>query len=1110
MRKSLILFVFLLSVIVSCNKIEWSDAFKKNKTENSVKNEEKRDAGTKKITISAEPDSGINRLSWLRYPSISPDGSEIAFAFMGDIYIVPSEGGFAHPITSSQTYESSPVWSNDGKTLAFTSNRFGNHDIFTISRDGGEVRRLTYHSANDTPMTFSPDNSKIYFSSPRIGSKESSVFPSRRMPQLYSISVEGGNENLELTVPVLSLKISKDGSKFIYHDNKGYEDEWRKHHTSGITRDIWQYEPGSRKFTKLSDFKGEERNPVFGENGEIFYLSEESGSFNVWKRGAAGQKTQISKFDTHPVRFLSRSENGTLCYTWDGEIYTQKEGEDPKKLDIYSTVERKTSEIRAMLSGQKDFSVSPDGSEAAVILRGEVYVVDIESGTTRRVTNTPNEERWVNFHPDGKKLLYSSFRNGSWNVYEASFNEETDPSFAFATEIKEKEMIANDSNTFQAYYSPDGKKIAYLSERTELRYYDTVKNLHKSLLPGDRNISYVDGDQQYSWAPDSSRIAVIFNGHSRWAGDLGIIDIESGEITNVTNTGTEDYVPKWSGNGEYIAWLSGNEIYAFFLNKKGLDNYRKSADEIAIEKKLEQKKKEKDAAKAAQKPQQKEEPKNPLKKPERVEFDKENTEERIVKLSLAPSKYVEIAPSKDGETLYFLSFDPSSFRIASIALREKKEKPLAALPHPYNLSFWDEPNFVLELDSANTSLFALANEASYKISLADKTPKPISPAAEFSVSKSDEYRYLLDYVWKTINDKFYDKDLHGVDWPKYRDAYAKFIPYINNNYDFTELLSELLGELNASHTGSGYIHMAQMADSTGRLGIFYSTDQRGLKIDEIIANGPLDSAKTQIKPGTYIEKIDGVATNAENIDKLLNRKAGKRVRISLLDTANFKRWDEIVKPTTYRGEYDLLYDRWVKRNRERVEKLSGGKLGYVHIRGMDGASFKTIFDQIMGRFNETEGIVIDTRFNGGGWLHDDLAVLFSGKSYTTYSHRGVKNFGGDPQKQWTKKSILIVSEGNYSDAHLFPYTYRTLGLGKIVGMPVAGTATAVWWPQLIDESIYFGIPQIGIHDTTGKYLENNELIPDYVVPFTPSQMIGGEDPQLEKAVQVLLEEKGGE
>jgi tricorn protease len=1104
MKRATLLFSLIALSFVSCQDL--ADKFKKKVAEN-VPGIEKDIVKIEELVKDLASD-GSNTISWLRYPSISPDGREIAFSFMGDIYITSVNGGYARSLTSASSFESSPVWSNDGKNIAFLSDRHGNFDVFIISVNGGEAKRLTYHSANDTPLSFSHDNSKIYFSSARTGSRESSAFPTRGMPQLFSVSVDGGNDVLEITLPVFDLSISKDGRKFIFHDKKGYENDWRKHHTSSVTRDIWEYLPQDGKFNKISTFEGEDRSPVFfpDETG-IYYLSEKSGSFNVWKLDSGKLETQITKFDTHPVRFLSSSRNGTLCFSYHGDLYTMKEGLEPRKLDIFSPKEIKKHDLRQMLQSAGEIAVNPDGMETALVMRGEIYVVNPETGTTKRITETPGEERWVSFHPEGKKLLYSSFRNGSWNIYETILEDENELYFFASTKIAEKPVIENSFNTFQPSYSPDGKKIAYLKERTELVVYDIEKNLHSTVLNGDRNISYVDGDQEFIWSPDSSRLAVVFLDRDLWSGEIGIVNSDGrGPVVNITNSGSDDTNPKWSSNGQIVSWFNQGEITAFFLNRKGFDNFFLTKEEFDLKKKIEEKKKEKESKeKAVANNAKGKDDKKEEKKTEPVNFDQEKIEKRIVKLSLNPANYLDHTFSPDSETLYYMTMEPAEYKIISLALREKKDKLIASIPRPRNLSYWEKPKFSTILDNSGASLFVIADSKTYKITVADGKMKPVTPAAEFTVDLQKEKLYLFEHVWKTVNDKFYVKEMHNVDWKKYFDEYVKFIPFINNNYDFTELLSEMLGELNASHTGSGYIPQKPLGDDTGRLGIFFSYSPKGVVIDEIMAGSPLDKASSSIKTGTLIEKIDGISPLEENIDFILNRKAGKNVRLSLLDPETSNRWDEIVKPVPYRAEFDLLYARWVEKNRERVETLSKGKLGYVHIRGMNGQSFKEIYNDIMGRYNDREGIVVDTRFNGGGWLHNELSILFSGKSYTRYSHRGVKNFGGDPNNQWTKKTVLVVNEGNYSDAHLFPYAYKTLKLGKIVGMPVAGTSTAVWWPSMLDQTMYFGIPQIGIRDTKDNHLENNQLEPDYLVPVSPEQYIRGEDPQIEKAVTVLLE-----
>lgn len=1107
MMKKLFALALMFLLISSCGDIV--EKFKR-KGRDAQKEKEKN-----AVVINENSFNGIEKgdsgtMKWLRYPAISPDGSEIAFSFMGDIYIASSEGGFARTLTTSPDHESNPVWSNDGKTIAFSSSRFGSHDVFTISKNGGTSKRLTSHSAPDIPYAFSPDNSKVYFSSPRFGTKESSAFPTRGMPQLYSVSVNGGSDILEIPLPVFDLSISKDGKRFIYHDKKGYESEWRKHHVSSVTRDIWEYFPEEKRFNRLTAFNGEDRSPVFDPSGSgFYYLSEKSGSFNIWKNDSTGTKTQITSFDTHPVRFLSVSNNGTLCFSYHGDIYTVKEGQKPSKIEIFSTAEIRKNELRTMLSKVSEIALSPDGTETAMILRGEIYAVNHETGTTKRITHTSNEERWVSFHPEGRKLLYSSFRNGSWNVYESILEDDDELYFFASTKITEKPLIANEYNTFQASYSPDGKKIAYLKERTELVVYDIDKNVHTTVLPKEKNVSYIDGDQEFVWSPDSSRIAVLFLDRDRWSGEIGIVDAAGREnVINITNSGTDDSGPVWNSSGDTLSWKNRGDILGFSLNKAAYDLMLLSKEENDLRKKLEEKneaKKQKKTGIVKNETDKTKEAGKKDKKIEPVKFEKDDIDGRIRKLSLNPASYINYTFSADGETLYFLSMEPAEYKVVSISLREKKDKVIASIPRPRNMSYWYKPNFSLMLDKTGSNIFVLADGKVTRISVADGKIKPVAPAAEFSTDLFKEKKYLFDHVWKTVNDKFYSNEMHKVDWQKYYNEYVQMLPYISNNFDFTELLSEMLGELNVSHTGSGYIFNKHMGDSSGRLGIFFSLNSKGIVVEEIMKGSPLDRFDSRVVQGTVIEKIDGKSTAENDINMLLNRSEGKNVRISLFDPMTSNRWDETVKPVSYRGEFELLYKRWVERNRERVEKLSEGRLGYVHIRGMNGDSFISIYNDILGRYSDREGIVIDTRFNGGGWLHNELSVLFSGKNYTRYSHRGLKNFGGDPTDQWTKKSILIVNEGNYSDAHLFPFAYKTLKLGKIVGMPVAGTSTAVWWPAMLDTTMYFGIPQIGISDTDGNYLENRQLEPDYIVPILPEQYIKGEDPQIEKAVKVLLE-----
>jgi C-terminal processing protease CtpA/Prc len=413
------------------------------------------------------------------------------------------------------------------------------------------------------------------------------------------------------------------------------------------------------------------------------------------------------------------------------------------------------------------------------------------------------------------------------------------------------------------------------------------------------------------------------------------------------------------------------------------------------------------------------------------------------------------------------------------------------------------------MDKKGENLVVATSAKILKIGIKEKKPKPVSYMAEFYLDEDLEREYMFEHVWRQVKKKFYDPGLHGVDWEFYKAEYKQKLAGINNNYDFTEMLSEMLGELNASHTGSGFNPKNDQRDATASLGLFYDFNAGGdgLLVKEIVKKGPFDNSETKLKPGMRIEKINGEPI-LEGVDyfPLLNHLAGKPTLISMYDPDKEERWDETIKPISIRQEYNLLYKRWVENRRKETEQLSDGRIGYVHVRGMNSQSFREVYSEVLGRNYKKEAIIVDTRFNGGGWLHDDLATFLNGEQYASFWPRGHENYGGEPLNKWWKPSIVLIGEGNYSDAHGFPFAYRALGVGKTVGMPIPGTMTAVWWEGLQNSEIYFGIPQLGVKDMDGNYQENKQFEPDIKVAQDYEVVIQGRDQQLEKAVEVLLEE----
>src|SRR5688572_9377350 len=370
------------------------------------------------VVVTSANDSPL----WLRYPAISPDGQPLLFESKGDIWSVPVSGGNAIPLTLSESYEFAPVWSHDGKSVAFASDRYGSFDVFIMPSAGGEAKRLTYHSTREVPSSFTADDKAVLFSAARQDLAAHAQFPVAGMTELYSVPVAGGRVSIVLTTPALDATVSSTGDKILFHDYKGYESDWRKHHTSAVTRDVWVYDTKAKKYTQLSSFKGEDRNPVFDSNDEDFYyLSEQSGSSNVYKSSVRNpaQSVALTRFSNNPVRSLTRARNGTLAFSYDGELYTMTPGGQPKKLAVRIGADGRNAieKILPVSGGMTDARLAPNGKEFAFVFRGEIFVSSIDGKFVKRITNTPWQERSVSFSPDGRSLLFAAEKDNNWNVY---------------------------------------------------------------------------------------------------------------------------------------------------------------------------------------------------------------------------------------------------------------------------------------------------------------------------------------------------------------------------------------------------------------------------------------------------------------------------------------------------------------------------------------------------------------------------------------------------------------------------------------------------------------------------------------------------------------------
>ena len=1102
---------------------------------------------------------------WIRYPAISPDGTTIAFSWRGDLWTVPVSGGEARLLTSHGAYEGWPVWSPGSQHVAFASDRHGQLDVFVIAAGGGVPTRLTFHSADDVPADFASDGSRIFFESDRQHAPQA-LLGQGAFPELYSIGIAGeGRPRQEVTTPVLEADLSADDSLVVYENRTAYENEWRKHQTSSAARDIWTWDREAGTHIRATDFAGEDRDPLWdAETGGVLYLSEQGGSFNVWRLESASESAalspqQVTDHSPHPVRFLSQANDGTIAYGYHGSVWVRGTEGTARQVPITLRADERTNVVERSVEsdGATEMAVSPLGDEVAFVVRGEIFVASTEHGTTRRVTDTVEQERSVSWAPDGRSLYFASERDGSWNLYKSSLVHDDEERFFLSTETVEESVLVTDSETFQPVVSPDGQSLAYLHDRDEIRLLDLGTGKSKTLIPPERNYSYSDGDISYVFSPDAMWLSATYLGHDRWIDEIGLVHLQSGEVHNVSDSGYAEGAPAFSADGTTLffssdrfgershgSWGSESDVMAVSLNREAWDEAQKSLEEWQRARKKERREKGRDRGSREGEDGTMDEDDGdddsdgvePTKLPDPVEVEPEGFDDRLRRMTFLSSSLSSYVPSKDGEAVFFLARVDDKLAVWGSHVRKGETRRLAELGGggPGRRGGGGS----LELSKDGETLFVLSGDGRLaKLDVEGFTRvgngngrgggrggdgggglEPIPYRAELTYDTVAERQHMFEHVWRQVREKFYVEDLHGADWDFLKKEYEPLVADLRHGRDFADLLSELLGELNASHTGGSFRPSGKGSDETASLGLLYDPAYRGagLKVAEVLDRGPADRADSRIAAGTIVTHIDGVELGSESAGvnpwASLNHRQGEKVRLGLSSQgeSGAQSWDEVLEPVSQRDERTLRYEHWIESLRLMTDALSEGRVGYVHVAGMNDRSFRRFYMDTLGPMSDKEALVIDTRWNGGGWLHDDLAAFLQGELYLTFAPRGKTpgSLDGESMMRWTRPSAVLQNEANYSDGHIGPWVIQHLGLAPLVGTPVAGTGTAVWWERLMDGETVFGIPQVGMIAPDGYYMENTQLEPDVLVYNSPESVARGEDDQLKAAVELLLERLG--
>ncbi|PID59311.1 MAG: peptidase S41 [Ignavibacteriae bacterium] len=1033
-----------------------------------------------------------------RFPDINKDGSKIVFSYSGDLWVVPSKGGRAERITIHEAYETNPFWSKDDNKIAFSSNRYGNNDIFIIPSNGGTPTRLTYHSANDNLTDFATDNTLLFSTARNFKEVEWDQ-------ELNFVSANGGTPHLLLDATGKTATKSPD-NKFIAL-SIGWGRVTREAYKGSANYDIWTYDIAKKSFNKLTDFDGHDLLPRWADSKTLYFISSRNGKYNLYKMNIddKGRKIsspeQITNFEDNGIRYFNVSGNGKFIVFEKGtNIYLLNLSDNSiSKVNIeISSDYRFDPVISKNFSNKMDeYSVSPNGKYTAFVVRGEIFLTENnkEKNKTINLTNHPYRDQdpaWLN----DSTLIFISDREGQKDLYMLTSSDNNESNIFKSLKHKTIRITDTPENESSPVVSPDRKSIVYQLGIGELIKADLVQS---GKLSNSQTI--LDGwatPKNISWSPDSKWLAYSLS-DLYFNNEIYIYPLEKNAVPiNVSMHPRNDFLPVWSKDGSKLGFVSQRknnnfDIWFVWLKK---DDWEKTQDDWDEYEESKEDKKDKDSTKV-----------------KTIEIDTENIFERLVQVTSLDGDQTDFQFSDDGETIYFRSKSPTKkgSDIFSIKWNGKDIKELTSSgSNLWNLKTSDDGNY----------LFYNQKGMLNRLDLKSGKNETLPFNAKMEINFSEEKKQKFEESWRALRDKFYDPNFHGQNWDSLKSKYKPWCMAASTDQDFADMYNIMLGQVNASHMGmKSHAAREQLQnDKTGMLGISIEQVENGIKVIHIIDTSPADKNNSRLKVNDIIKAVNGnPITKTTNFYSLLNNKADQKILLNV--ERKGKDLEIAIRPTTsLRKE---LYNQWVERNRKLVDKFSKGKLGYLHIQAMGWNSFERFEREFTARAHGKEGIVIDVRFNGGGWITDYLMTVLNYKQHAYTIPRGAaKNLKIEknkfreyyplgerlPYSAWTKPSIVLCNQNSYSNAEIFSHAYKHLGIGKLIGVPTFGAVISTGGLGLIDGS-FIRLPFRGwFVKADNSNMDLVPAVPDIIVENSPNAKTTENDLQLKKAVEELLKE----
>ncbi len=1046
----------------------------------------------------------------LRFPALNRDGSFIAFSYQGDIWTVPAEGGRAMRLTVHPAYESHPIFSPDGRQIAFSGERYGNEDLFLIPVEGGMVRRLTHHSAADTICSWTPDGDILFTTSRQFRRIE-------RPPEIYSISSRGGTESRRMDTVGFDPALSPDG-KFLAFVRGDANPVFREEYRGPSQRDIWLYHTGTKTYSRLIDFETNDIFPQWGDAGTLYFLSSRSGRYNLYKAkidGSGriqGKAVPLTDFRDHSIRAFSVSADGkTIVLEREMGLFLLKTGSSgpPRRVEVRIAADDRLdpTEQKSFSGNAEEYQLSPNGKAISLTIRGEIFIKEVDKEKSRSVnlSESPYRDRnaiWV----DDKALLFVSDREeDNYELYLAKSSDpsQPDPIRSLKHEIVRLTKTAEDE-AFPVM-SHDGKKVAYLRGRGSLVVADISP---EGKITGEKIL--LEGwaaPQGVVWSPDNRWLAYSLS--DLYANDeVYIQSIEGdGKPVNVSMHPRTDSSPFWSSDGSKLGFLSernnrNRDVWFVWLKQSDWEKTQSDWEEkepVPTDKKADAKESQAKETAAEVKP---------------IRIDTDRIHERLLQVTNFPGDEGPAVFSRDGETIYYIGISSSARGrdLYSIKWNGKELKEVTK---------GGTNPFALRLDREGKYLYfqktgGLLQRQEVK---ADR-PENLPYTTKMKIDYPTERRQIFDEAWRAIRDRFYDPQFHGKDWNALRVKYRPLCLAASTNSDFRDMFNNMLGELNSSHVGMNVQERGEtQKDVTGLLGVELSPVAEGMKVVRVVPDSPAAKESGRLYAEDVLLAVDGIDVKAdENFFSLLNAKVDEKVLLRVKGKDGKER-EVVLRPIA--SDRQLLYKEWVRERSKLVDTFSGGRLGYIHIQGMDMGSFEVFERELTAAGYGKEGLVIDVRYNGGGSTTDYLMTVLNYKQHAYTIPRGASgNLEQDKRKfrsyypigerivyaPWIKPSIALCNEGSYSNAEIFSHAYQSLGIGKLVGRPTNGSVISTGALPLIDGSMVRLPSRAWFVKATDKNQELGPAVPDILVENEPDWIAKGTDEQLRTAVVELLKQ----